>query len=200
MLKPTSRSWRKYRLDGRSGRAGSGSADKRAVRMADGALLNRYWDDNDTPRPESGLTTSKPPKATRIVRQPRSIATCAPPPPAGISAPLDGQSAAARHHSHHLDCPGRSQCPDVPSGENLARASKASGTALALRSTMRWLTPASRPSRNTCGMIKRMVRRLRSETHKVRNQLTAAALFPLYVNAASRERATSGRRRRVAPA
>lgn len=64
-----------------------GSADKRAVRMADGALLNRYWDDNDTPR-RVGLTTSKPPKATRIVRQPRSIATCAPPPPpAGISAP-----------------------------------------------------------------------------------------------------------------
>ncbi|MCL0251521.1 trehalase family glycosidase, partial [Escherichia coli] len=28
------------------------------------------------------------------------------------------------------------------------------------------------------------------KTHKVRNQLTAAALFPLYVNAASRERAT----------
>jgi alpha,alpha-trehalase len=26
------------------------------------------------------------------------------------------------------------------------------------------------------------------KTHKVRNQLTAAALFPLYVNAASRER------------
>jgi alpha,alpha-trehalase len=35
-----------------------GSADKRAVRMADGALLNRYWDDNDTPRPSPGLTTS----------------------------------------------------------------------------------------------------------------------------------------------
>ena len=32
-----------------------GSADKRAVRMADGALLNCYWDDNDTPRPESRL-------------------------------------------------------------------------------------------------------------------------------------------------
>lgn len=27
-----------------------GNADKRAVRMPDGALLNRYWDDNDTPR------------------------------------------------------------------------------------------------------------------------------------------------------
>lgn len=65
-----------------------GSADKRAVRMADGALLNRYWDNNDTPRPESWLDDVKPPKATRIVRQPRSIATCAPPPPpAGISAP-----------------------------------------------------------------------------------------------------------------
>jgi alpha,alpha-trehalase len=45
--------------------------------MADGALLNRYWDDNDTRAPSPGLTTSKPPKTTRIVRQPRSIATCA---------------------------------------------------------------------------------------------------------------------------
>ncbi len=144
-------------LDGRSGRAGPGSADKRAVRMADGALLNRYWDDNDTPRPESWLTTSKPPKATRIVRQPRSIATCAPPPPpAGISAPAGWinpqQLATIRTTSivpvdlnalmFHLRKP--SPAP-----------ARHPGTAPALRSTMRWLMPASRPSRNICGMIKR---------------------------------------------
>ncbi len=46
-----------------------GSADKRAVRMADGALLNRYWDDNDTRVPSHGDDV-KPPKAARIVRQP----------------------------------------------------------------------------------------------------------------------------------
>ena len=57
-----------------------GSASKRVVRMADGALLNRYWDDNDTPRPESWLddvTTAKnnPNRpATEIYRDLRSAA------------------------------------------------------------------------------------------------------------------------------
>ncbi len=32
-----------------------GQAAARVVRLADGALLNRYWDDEDTPRPESWL-------------------------------------------------------------------------------------------------------------------------------------------------
>ena len=32
-----------------------GHATARVVRLADGALLNRYWDDEDTPRPESYL-------------------------------------------------------------------------------------------------------------------------------------------------
>ncbi|WP_194434772.1 alpha,alpha-trehalase TreA [Klebsiella pneumoniae] len=60
-----------------------GSADKRAVRMADGALLNRYWDDNDTPRPESWLDDVKTAKsnpnrpATEIYRDLRSAATAA---------------------------------------------------------------------------------------------------------------------------
>ena len=55
-----------------------GSADKRAVRMADGALLNRYWDDSDTPRPESWLDDVKTAKsnpnrpATEIYRDPVS--------------------------------------------------------------------------------------------------------------------------------
>jgi alpha,alpha-trehalase len=30
-----------------------GSAQRRVVRLADGTLLNRYWDDRDTPRPEA---------------------------------------------------------------------------------------------------------------------------------------------------
>ena len=48
--------------------------------MADGSLLNRYWDDNDTPRPESWLddvTTAKnnPNRpATEIYRDLRSAA------------------------------------------------------------------------------------------------------------------------------
>jgi alpha,alpha-trehalase len=68
-----------------------GSASKRVVRMADGALLNRYWDDNDTPRPESWLddvTTAKnnpnrrPPKSTAIALR-RGIRL-------GLQLPLDG--------------------------------------------------------------------------------------------------------------
>jgi alpha,alpha-trehalase len=31
----------------------AGSAQRRVVRLADGTLLNRYWDDRDTPRPEA---------------------------------------------------------------------------------------------------------------------------------------------------
>jgi alpha,alpha-trehalase len=31
----------------------NGSAQRRVVRLADGTLLNRYWDDRDTPRPEA---------------------------------------------------------------------------------------------------------------------------------------------------
>jgi alpha,alpha-trehalase len=33
----------------------AGSAHRRVVRLADGRLLNRYWDDRDTPRPESWM-------------------------------------------------------------------------------------------------------------------------------------------------
>lgn len=57
-----------------------GKANQRVVRMEDGALLNRYWDDNDTPRPESWLddvTTAKnnPNRpATEIYRDLRSAA------------------------------------------------------------------------------------------------------------------------------
>jgi alpha,alpha-trehalase len=31
----------------------TGQADHRVVKLSDGSLLNRYWDENDTPRPES---------------------------------------------------------------------------------------------------------------------------------------------------
>ncbi len=141
-----------------------GSADKRAVRMADGALLNRYWDDNDTPRPESWLDDVKTAKsnpnrpATEIYRDLRSAAA-------------SGWDFSSRWMDNPQQLATIRTTSIVPVDLNalmfhlektLARASKASGTALALRSTMRWLTPASRPSRNTCGMIRGMVRRLRS--------------------------------------
>ena len=38
-----------------AGRLAPGQAEANVVRLADGTLLNRYWDDADTPRPESYL-------------------------------------------------------------------------------------------------------------------------------------------------
>lgn len=64
-----------------------GQQNKRVVKLADGTVLNRYWDDRDTPRPESGLKILPRPKATRTVRPPTFTATCARPPPrVGTSA------------------------------------------------------------------------------------------------------------------
>ena len=58
----------------------AGQANKRVVKLDDGSVLNRYWDDRDTPRPESWLddiTTAKsnPNRpATEIYRDLRSAA------------------------------------------------------------------------------------------------------------------------------
>ena len=97
--------------------------------MADGALLNRYWDDNDTPRPESRLDDVKTAKsnpnrpATEISSRPALRRRFR----LGFQPRwMDNPQQLATIRTH-LDYPGRSQCPDVPSGENLARASKASG-------------------------------------------------------------------------
>lgn len=50
-----------YWMDG-ADRLQNGQANKRVVKLDDGSVLNRYWDDKDTPRPESWLddvTTAK---------------------------------------------------------------------------------------------------------------------------------------------
>jgi alpha,alpha-trehalase len=46
-------------LEGADGLA-PGEADRRVVRLADGSLLNRYWDDRPEPRPESYLEDYEP--------------------------------------------------------------------------------------------------------------------------------------------
>ena len=57
-----------------------GQANKRVVKLDDGTILNRYWDDRDTPRPESWLddvnTAKNNPNrpATEIYRDLRSAA------------------------------------------------------------------------------------------------------------------------------
>jgi len=55
--------WKQYRsvlkkeyefwMDGAESLKEAGKGHRRVVRLEDGSLLNRYWDDNDTPRPES---------------------------------------------------------------------------------------------------------------------------------------------------
>ena len=57
-------------------------------------------------------------------------------------------------------------------------------------SMRRWPPRARKPSRATCGMINEgWYADYDLKSKKVRNQLTAAALFPLYVKAAAQDRA-----------
>ena len=73
-------------------------AYRHVVRMPDGSLLNRYWDDRDTPRDESwreDVETAKHSGARRT----RSIATCAGESPAGITPAAGcGYHPAGEHH------------------------------------------------------------------------------------------------------
>ena len=65
----------------------AGQAQRRVVRLPDGAILNRYWDDRAEPRDESwreDIVTAQRLAATAATR---CIATCAlRPKAAGISA------------------------------------------------------------------------------------------------------------------
>lgn len=61
----------------------AGQANKRVVKLDDGSVLNRYWDDRDTPRPESGSMILPPLKAILTDRPRRSTAIYAQRPPRG---------------------------------------------------------------------------------------------------------------------
>ncbi|MGX6476848.1 alpha,alpha-trehalase TreA [Klebsiella grimontii] len=169
-----------------------GGASKRVVRMADGSLLNRYWDDNDTPRPESWLddvTTAKnnPNRpATEIYRDLRSAAA-------------SGWDFSSRWMDNPQQLGTIRTTSIVPVDLNslmfhmekaIARASKAAGDS----------AKAAQYDALANARQKALEKYLWNDkegwyadydlkSHKVRNQLTAAALFPLYVNAASSERA-----------
>lgn len=73
-----------------------GQQNKRVVKLDDGTILNRYWDDRDTPRPESWWRISPQRKAIRTDRPQKSTATCVLPPhrvgtlvPAGWITPIN---------------------------------------------------------------------------------------------------------------
>ncbi|WP_442779264.1 alpha,alpha-trehalase [Enterobacter cancerogenus] len=169
-----------------------GNANKRVVKLDDGAILNRYWDDNDTPRPESWLddvTTAKnnPDRpATEIYRDLRSAAA-------------SGWDFSSRWMDDPKKLGTIRTTSIVPVDLNalmfkmeklLARASQEDGDTAG----------ASKYDALANARQKAMESHLWNEkegwyadydlkTKKVRNQLTAAALFPLYVKAAAQDRA-----------
>lgn len=72
-----------------------GQAAANVVRLPDGALLNRWWDDEDTPRPESWLQDVQTAGRRRSDRRRRCGATCARPPRAAGTSARAGSATAA---------------------------------------------------------------------------------------------------------
>ena len=167
-------------------------AAERVVRMRDGSLLNRYWDARDTPRPESWLddiTTAKSNpdrRAADIYRDLRAAAA-------------SGWDFSSRwmDDPHKLSTIRTTSIVPVDLNALMFRMEKiiarASGAAGDNDSARRYEGYAA-------DRQKAMEKYLWNEkagwyadydlkNHKVRGQLTAAALFPLYVNAASKARA-----------
>ena len=169
-----------------------GQANKRVVKLEDGAVLNRYWEDRDTPRPESWLddiTTAKnnPARpAAEIYRDLRSAAA-------------SGWDFSSRWMDDPKKLGTIRTTSIVPVDLNalmfkmeklLAKASQDAGDSAA----------ASRYETQASGRQKAMESHLWNDkegwyadydlkTKQVRSQLTAAALFPLYVHAAAQDRA-----------
>lgn len=169
-----------------------GQQNKRVVKLADGTILNRYWDDRDTPRPESwveDITTAKsnPNRpATEIYRDLRAAAA-------------SGWDFSSRWMDNPNQLSTLRTTSIVPVDLNallfkmektIAVASRAAGND----------AQAARYEGFANARQKGIERYLWNDkegwyadydlkSNKVRNQLTAAALFPLYVNAAAKDRA-----------
>ncbi|RCX01482.1 MULTISPECIES: alpha,alpha-trehalase [Kosakonia] len=169
-----------------------GQANKRVVKLSDGSILNRYWDERDTPRPESWLddvTTAKnnPNRpATEIYRDLRSAA-----------------ASGWDFSSRWMDDPNQlgtiRTTSIVPVDLNalmfkmekmLARGYQAAGDS-AKASQYDALANARQKGieANLWNEKEGWYADYDLKTKKVRNQLTAAALYPLFVNAAAKDRA-----------
>lgn len=168
----------------------SGETHKRVVKLQDGAVLNRYWYDRDAPRTESWLddvttaknTPNRP--ATEVYRDLRARAA-------------SGWDFSSRWMDDPQQLGSIRTTSIVPVDLNalmfkmekvLARASKAAGDN----------TKAARY--DAAARQKAMEHGLWNDkqgwygdydlrSKQIPNQLTAAALFPLYVNAAAQDRA-----------
>ncbi|MEQ0828066.1 alpha,alpha-trehalase [Enterobacter dykesii] len=169
-----------------------GQANKRVVKLDDGAILNRYWDDRDTPRPESWLddvntAKSNPNRpATEIYRDLRSAAA-------------SGWDFSSRWMDDPQKLGTIRTTSIVPVDLNalmfkmeklLARASQESGDAASANKYEALATARQKAIESHLWNDKEgWYADYDLKSKKVRNQLTAAALFPLYVKAAAQDRA-----------
>ncbi|WP_395314411.1 alpha,alpha-trehalase [Enterobacter sp. ECC-249] len=169
-----------------------GQANKRVVKLDDGAILNRYWDDRDTPRPESWLddvnTAKNNPNrpATEIYRDLRSAAA-------------SGWDFSSRWMDDPQKLGTIRTTSIVPVDLNalmfkmeklLARASQESGDAASANKYETLATARQKAIESHLWNDKEgWYADYDLKSKKVRNQLTAAALFPLYVKAAAQDRA-----------
>lgn len=169
-----------------------GQANKRVVKLDDGAVLNRYWDDRDTPRPESWLddvntAKSNPNRpATEIYRDLRSAAA-------------SGWDFSSRWMDDPQKLGTIRTTSIVPVDLNalmfkmeklLARASQESGDAASASKYETLATARQKAIESHLWNDKEgWYADYDLKNKKVRNQLTAAALFPLYVKAAAQDRA-----------
>ena len=169
-----------------------GQANKRVVKLDDGAVLNRYWDDRDTPRPESwfddvNTAKSNPNRpATEIYRDLRSAAA-------------SGWDFSSRWMDDPQKLGTIRTTSIVPVDLNalmfkmeklLARASQESGDAASASKYETLATARQKAIESHLWNDKEgWYADYDLKSKKVRNQLTAAALFPLYVKAAAQDRA-----------
>lgn len=170
-----------------------GQQHKRVVKLADGTLLNRYWDDRDTPRPESWVediatAKSNPNRpATEIYRDLRSAAA-------------SGWDFSSRWMDNPNQLSTLRTTSIVPVDLNallykmekmIALASKAAGDDAKAAQYEGFANARQKGIETWLWNDKEgWYADYDLKSHKVRNQLTAAALFPLFVNAAAKDRAS----------
>ncbi|MCT4713930.1 alpha,alpha-trehalase [Enterobacteriaceae bacterium H18W14] len=169
-----------------------GQANKRVVKLKDGSVLNRYWDDRDTPRTESWLddvTTAKnnPNRpATEIYRDLR----------AGAASGWDFSSRWMDDPNQLGSIRTTSIAPvDLNAlmyqlEKTLARASSVVKDDAAAKEYQQLADARQKAiEANMWNDKEGWYADYDLKRNAVRSQLTAAALFPLYVHAASKDRA-----------
>lgn len=170
-----------------------GQQNKLVVKLDDGTILNRYWDERDSPRPESWVediatAKSNPNRpATEIYRDLRSAAA-------------SGWDFSSRWMDNPNQLGTLRTTSIVPVDLNalmykmekmIALASKAAGDDAKAAQYDGFANARQKGIEKYLWNDKEgWYADYDLKSHKVRNQLTAAALFPLYVNAAAKDRAS----------